>query len=213
MKTFNKIEDPDGNIYEVETDETLEREGIPADAATVGKKIKEVLTKTMQLAPEFANSIDECTDTSKLYVLPDGYLYAFQKGVVEGGLVNKIDEAGYIDNKRLSTSGSGELKDAIGYVSTGMIDFSQYTPPVKIMISGIDMAKEYGAVVTYRANGDVFASYLQPFQGIALEVVDTENAVLTINNLKKLYSNKIMWLWTWKKSCSQHQRRKNRINL
>lgn len=26
--------------------------------------------------PEFANSVDECTDTSKLYVLPDGYLYA-----------------------------------------------------------------------------------------------------------------------------------------
>lgn len=30
-----------------------------------------------QLKPEFANAIEECTDTSKLYVLPDGYIYAY----------------------------------------------------------------------------------------------------------------------------------------
>lgn len=30
-----------------------------------------------QLKPEFANSIEECTDTSKVYVLPDGYIYAY----------------------------------------------------------------------------------------------------------------------------------------
>ena len=29
-----------------------------------------------QVQPLFANSIEECTDTSKLYVLPDGYIYA-----------------------------------------------------------------------------------------------------------------------------------------
>ena len=26
------------------------------------------------MSPLFASSVDECTDTSKLYVLPDGYL-------------------------------------------------------------------------------------------------------------------------------------------
>ena len=35
------------------------------------------LAKRGQLKPEFANSVDECTDTSKLYVLPDGYIYAY----------------------------------------------------------------------------------------------------------------------------------------
>lgn len=30
-----------------------------------------------QVKPEFANSIEECTDTKKVYVLPDGYLYAY----------------------------------------------------------------------------------------------------------------------------------------
>jgi lysophospholipase L1-like esterase len=36
------------------------------------------LAKRGQLKPEFANSIEECTDTSKLYVLPDGYIYAYK---------------------------------------------------------------------------------------------------------------------------------------
>lgn len=35
------------------------------------------LAKRGQLKPEFANSIEECTDTSKLYVLPDGFIYAY----------------------------------------------------------------------------------------------------------------------------------------
>lgn len=35
------------------------------------------LAERNQLVPLFANSIDECTDTTKLYVLPDGYIYAY----------------------------------------------------------------------------------------------------------------------------------------
>lgn len=35
------------------------------------------LAKNLQLKPEFANDISECTDTNKLYVLPDGYIYAY----------------------------------------------------------------------------------------------------------------------------------------
>lgn len=35
------------------------------------------LAKRGQVKPEFAGSIDECTDTAKLYVLPDGYIYAY----------------------------------------------------------------------------------------------------------------------------------------
>lgn len=37
------------------------------------------------LEPRFANDISECTDTSKLYVLPNGFIYAYMKTVVEGG--------------------------------------------------------------------------------------------------------------------------------
>ena len=35
------------------------------------------LAKRGQLKPEFANSVEECTETDKLYVLPDGYVYAY----------------------------------------------------------------------------------------------------------------------------------------
>lgn len=38
-----------------------------------------------QLVPEFANSIAECTDTSRLYVLPDGYIYAYTSEWVNTG--------------------------------------------------------------------------------------------------------------------------------
>lgn len=37
------------------------------------------LAKRGQLKPEFANSVEECTDTSKLYVLPDGMIYGYVK--------------------------------------------------------------------------------------------------------------------------------------
>jgi hypothetical protein len=55
--------------------------------------ISEELAKRGQLKPEFANNIDECVDTSKLYVLPDGNIYAYMKKtiypeieIIEGGL-------------------------------------------------------------------------------------------------------------------------------
>lgn len=35
------------------------------------------LAKRKQLKPEFVNSIEECVDTDKIYVLPDGYIYAY----------------------------------------------------------------------------------------------------------------------------------------
>lgn len=40
--------------------------------------------KSIQQTPLFANSTEECTDTTKLYVLPDGYLYAYM--FVQGDL-------------------------------------------------------------------------------------------------------------------------------
>ena len=51
-----------------------------ADQADFLKQVNEYvaneLTKKSQVRPDFANSVAECTDTTKLYVLPDGYLYA-----------------------------------------------------------------------------------------------------------------------------------------
>ena len=43
------------------------------------------LAKRGQLKPEFANSVDEMTDTSKIYVMPDGYMWAYMLTEVEAG--------------------------------------------------------------------------------------------------------------------------------
>lgn len=57
----------------------------PEDRAELEAWIVAELAKRGQLKPEFANSIEECTDTSKLYVLPDGYLYTYMQVSDPGG--------------------------------------------------------------------------------------------------------------------------------
>lgn len=47
--------------------------------------ILDIECRGVQQIPLFANSIEECTDTSKLYVLPDGYIYAYMLTEVESG--------------------------------------------------------------------------------------------------------------------------------
>lgn len=44
-------------------------------------QISAVLADKESLTPEFVQSIDGCVDTSKLYVLPDGYIYAYASSV------------------------------------------------------------------------------------------------------------------------------------
>lgn len=90
---------------------------------------------TVQLTPLFANDISECTDTSKLYVLPDGYIYAYMTKTATvyptNQLKNAIDSdgtaynggTGYKDNTRLSLS-SGETAQN-GYTVTGFMEVKQ----------------------------------------------------------------------------------------
>lgn len=74
--------------------------------------ISSELAKRGQLKPEFANSVKECTDTTKLYVLPDGYIYAYMKTVTEGETIpnftNLMDDPNaYVKNGyRYSHSGA-----------------------------------------------------------------------------------------------------------
>lgn len=74
-----------GTDYWTEEDQTV----IKDDARAY---IVEELAKRGQLKPEFANTIEECTDTTKLYVLPDGYIYGYIYTNVEvGGYTNRVD--------------------------------------------------------------------------------------------------------------------------
>ena len=55
--------------------------------------------------PIYANSIEECVDTSKYYVLPDGYIYTYQAKEVFYEH-NANDGTGYIDKIPSSTWGN-----------------------------------------------------------------------------------------------------------
>lgn len=46
---------------------------------SLSEKLENIQTTSLQPTPLFANDIDECEDTTKLYVLPDGFIYAYAK--------------------------------------------------------------------------------------------------------------------------------------
>lgn len=93
--------------------------------------IETELAKRGQLKPEFANSIDECENAAKLYVLPDGYIYGFMLTEVSKNPSNLLHLAtdtdrttlyngkGFKENTRLSSSGG--TGDAAGIFATGFI--------------------------------------------------------------------------------------------
>ena len=88
------------------------------------------------VTPLFVNKIEECTDTTMPYVLPDGYIYAYiLTEKVVGGYENLLEKAtdtdkttiyngtGYKDGARISSSGS--VSTLSGAFLTGFI-------PVKV---------------------------------------------------------------------------------
>ena len=111
------------------------------------KAIKEV-AKKVQLYPEYANSVDECTDTSRVYVLPDGYIYGYTRYIMQGGtkytnlVPTSVDTdgsiyngVGYKENVRLSSVGGVSSEAQNGSVTTGFIPF---TSGNTIRIKGVE---------------------------------------------------------------------------
>ena len=99
-------------------------------------ELLEELIKRGQLAPEFANNVAECTDTTKLYVLPDGYIYAYM--TISGPLftnqiANAVDTDGTLYNgglgyeKGKSFTASGAVADSEDCYITGYIPYDQET--------------------------------------------------------------------------------------
>lgn len=92
------------------------KENITAEIeGDLSNTIASELAKHGQLYPEFANSIDECTDTSKLYVLPDGMIYAHMKMT---GSPNMFELSAASLNMRIS---GGAETSANGYYITDYI--------------------------------------------------------------------------------------------
>lgn len=118
--------------------------------------LAEELAKRGQLTPEFANSIEECTDTSKMYVLPDGLIYAYmltEKEVTSGGgctnvlplainsdgtpYVGDSGEKGYKPGYRLNSSATEKAESTsscTGYIKANTGD----TVRAKNLTTGAD---------------------------------------------------------------------------
>ena len=91
--------------------------------------------------PLFANSVEECTDTSKVYVLPDGYIYAYMTKEVFSQ-TNEYDPDTAKLNYRLNSSGAetelnGALLLPLASVSMGN--------PYTVKITGVTLQLTYGA--------------------------------------------------------------------
>lgn len=87
--------------------------------------VSEELAAHMQIKPEFANSVDECTDTHLLYVLPDNFIYAYMKKYI----MQKTNEYS-ADTAKLNTrlNSSGVEGDYYGVLTLPMIDVALENP-------------------------------------------------------------------------------------
>lgn len=75
-----------------------------ADNAEIEAFIAAEIAKRGQLKPEFANSVEGCTDPKRIYLLPDGMLYAYMKtNVTRGGYTNLVgtSKEGFLPGYRM----------------------------------------------------------------------------------------------------------------
>ena len=99
----------------------------------VDNEIVDLKAQGVQQVPIFVESIEECTDTTKMYVLPDGEIYAYILAMDEGGVpqfTNRLPQAVGTDKKVYNGTGykngwrlnsSGVESEASGYAITGYI--------------------------------------------------------------------------------------------
>lgn len=178
--SYTKSEIGLGNVdnvkqYSANNPPVVVQDTAPSDTSVIWVDIDDDtndVVNVTQVVPEFVNSIEECTDTSKIYVLPDCHLYAYMAIHQEVILLSKnwllyaVDEnnntyfgtdvngnptQGYSENTRV---GSGHIVSsdsaAKGWDLTGFI-------PIRIgdvvrleNIKFIDLTGENGT--TSRAN-------------------------------------------------------------
>lgn len=120
--------------------------------------IADELAKRGQLRPEFANDTAECTDTAKLYVLPDGYIYGYMKKT-QAVYHNANDGTGFLNVRPTASAGTTTEANTTknGLFSTAAISLDR-TKSRKITISGLEklVPTFYATIYVYffDANGN-----------------------------------------------------------
>ena len=126
--------------------------------------ISDRLADLGQVEVNFANSIDECSDTSKVYVLPDGYLYGYLLSDGGPNFTNLADpdSSDWVTDYRINSSGS--LVSAGGVLITNYIDIAS---AAEVHLKGLDIVNaaasgnNYGRVYAYNAD-KTYLAYGQP---------------------------------------------------
>ena len=98
-----------------EIDEKLGQiDGLSTQVSHLSSDVFDIKSNVIQQNAIFVNSIEECADTTKLYVLPDGYIYAYMmketQGVSYTNLANPqpentTDTTKWVKDHRVSLSG------------------------------------------------------------------------------------------------------------
>lgn len=117
------------------------------------KAVTDAIASTLQHAPEFVNSLEECTDTAKMYVLPDGFIYAYMKKA--GELFTNLadpDSGDWANDSRLNSSGS-----VVSYTGGCVSNWIEVTAGDVIYISGLNILNST-------------AGYIQPYTTAAAGV-------------------------------------------
>lgn len=130
VKTVNGIA-PDEN-----GDVKIDIKYTEAEKAEISAYIASELAKRGQLKPEFANSVDECTDTTKLYVLPDGYIYAYmsKKQTIYH---NANDGTGILNARPVIGDTYDKTQNHVGIFTTAPIAVDSSWPDCIMNLSGL----------------------------------------------------------------------------
>ena len=89
------------------------------------------------VVPLFANDISECIDTTKPYVLPDGFIYTYRK--IDKLVRENQFASGYALNSRVGSNGSISSTGQNGMVVTNQITIPDYVNPYTVTISGVTL--------------------------------------------------------------------------
>lgn len=106
--------------------------------------LEEAAADLAQIGPEFAESIGECADTGKVYVLPDGYLYAYMTRETYADPPELYDPAAATLNMRHSGT-PGTVIASNGYVLTDCIqvDMTARDPvQLRILSDGVSVSSD-----------------------------------------------------------------------
>ncbi len=130
----------DGYTPQMGTDYLTEEE-IEDLSFAIESKLRAEIVPSSSVKPEFVDSISECSDISKLYVLPDNYIYAYSRKDISV-TPNVFDLSnGSTLNARVNSSGAETATD--GFALTGYVEIDP-SKSYTLTIEGAKIINTYG---------------------------------------------------------------------